>query len=74
MVVLFFDNDEAGWTATHKVAERLAGHSEVWVARNRWKADPADLDDETFMACVGDPIPYALWRRPQEEELVRWAA
>ena len=73
-VILFMDNDPAGWNATHQIAARLEGYSEVWVAQNRWRADPADLDDETFLACVADPVPYAVWRQPDEGELVRWAA
>lgn len=73
-VILFFDNDEAGWNATKQVADRLEGLSDVWVANNPWRADPADLDDAAYLSCIEDPIPYALWRPPAEEELVRWAA
>src|SRR5690606_17944775 len=42
-VVLFFDNDEAGWKATRAVGEYLEAYSSVWVADNPYAADPADL-------------------------------
>lgn len=69
-VVLFFDNDDAGWKATHHVAEMLEAYSQVMVAANPYAADPADLDDETYLDCVNSAIPYALWNPPKE--LIPW--
>lgn len=69
-VVLFFDNDESGWTATEHVGEALESYSQVWVADNPYNADAADLDDETYLRCVNDPVPFALWRRPTD--LIEW--
>ena len=63
-VILFLDNDEAGWTGTERLIEALEPYSMVRVANSRWAADPADMDDETYMACVESAVPASLWRRP----------
>lgn len=65
-VVLFMDNDEAGWKATQRLGDFLSSYSIVEVANNPWAADPADMDDETYRGCVEEVIPYALWRPPME--------
>lgn len=65
-VILFMDNDEAGWKATRKLGDYLIRYSEVLVAPNEWSADPADMDDETYLALVEGAIPYALWSPPGE--------
>lgn len=71
-IVLFFDNDEAGWNATQKVGEALEPYSTVWVVDNPFNADPADLDDQTYLSLVENPMPFSLWRRP--ETLLPWSA
>ena len=63
-VILFFDNDEAGWHATERVGEALLPYSDVWVIDNPYNADAADLDDDTFATLVADPVPYSMWKRP----------
>lgn len=69
-VVLFFDNDNAGWNATQRVGTALLPFSTVWVAKNPFNADPADLDDVTYREAVEEPIPFVLWQRPSPEDLV----
>ena len=69
-VVLFMDNDEAGWNATRVLGDALEAYSSVWVADNPYAADPADLDDDTYIRCVSGAVPYALWRPPTE--LLEW--
>jgi hypothetical protein len=63
-VVLFFDNDSAGWNATEQVGDALTPYSVVTVAANQYAADPADMGDDMYRQCVENAIPYALWRRP----------
>lgn len=69
-VVLFMDNDEAGWNATRRLGEALEAYSAVFVAENPYAADPADLDDETYASLVADATPYALWNPPRT--LIEW--
>lgn len=69
-VTLFFDNDEAGWKATHHVAQALEPYSVVNVVDNPWAADPADLDDAEYERLVGEAMPYPLWSPPSE--LLKW--
>jgi DNA primase len=71
-VVLFMDNDEAGWNATRRLGDALEAYSSVWVASNPYAADPADLDDEAYMHALDEAVPYALWSQPATLEA--WAA
>jgi hypothetical protein len=80
-VVLWLDNDTAGWKAvggwSRPVAgrreeewvpgliERLERYSEVLVVDSPWAADPADLDEQTAEGLVADAVPGAVWRRPE---------
>lgn len=63
-VFLWFDNDEAGWKATHSVGERLQPYTDVWVVESPYVQDPADLDDITFQETAKAVVPYALWKPP----------
>lgn len=65
-VILFMDNDEAGWRATTRMGDYLLRYSQVLVAANPWSADPGDMDDETYLALIEDAIPYELWRPPEQ--------
>lgn len=77
LVVLWPDNDEAGWRAVigtyddkgKKVhpglAELLEPYSGVLVVDSPWAADPADMDDETVATLVESAVPYALWSPPK---------
>lgn len=80
-VVLFMDNDEAGWKAvegtteywpsgqvkkhTPGLAEKLSPYGVVLVVENPWAADPADLDDEEYLRLVEAAVPFSVWSRPE---------
>lgn len=83
VVVLWMDNDKAGWDALedHVVKKRierqglisgLKGYSKVYVVDNPWVADPADLPDEEFDRLVEEAMPWPLWSRPAPELLKPW--
>jgi Toprim-like/DNA primase catalytic core, N-terminal domain len=60
-VILFFDNDTAGWKATLKVGEALLAYTEVEVVDNPYDADAADLGPD----CGRLPrISFGLWKPP----------
>lgn len=69
-VILFMDNDAAGWGATWDLGDFLGAYSSVWVADNPYAADPADMDDETYLRAIEGAVPYAIWQQPKE--LVKW--
>lgn len=69
-VILFFDNDRAGWAAIVNVGQALEAYTDVWVVENAWAADAADLDDATFLDLVQEAVPFAVWRLP--DELKEW--
>lgn len=71
-VTLFFDNDEAGWTATEKVGEALQPYCDVRVADNPWNEDVAGLPDEVVADLVRDAVPWSLWNRPKHVKV--WEA
>lgn len=66
-IVLWFDNDSAGWNATEKVGEALMGQTVPWAVQCPYEGDPADLTDEQFehvmTNCV---VPFSLWVRPTD--------
>lgn len=66
-IILFFDNDEAGWTATRTVGDWLMERtSRVAVVDNPYNADAADMDDQTFSDLLANHVvPYVLWTRPE---------
>lgn len=65
-VILWMDNDIAGWSATESMVERLMGFCEVWVVDSDLDADPADLPDDEVRRYIDDGfIPASLWRRPE---------
>lgn len=65
-VTLFFDNDEAGWNATAKVAEALMAYTDVRVVENPFEADAADLSDQEFLRLVESAVPWGVWQPPRE--------
>lgn len=72
-IVLWFDNDDAGWNATETVGSWLMERtSKLWVVDNPFAADPADFDDATFddisQRCL---VPFVLWKRPRH--LDQWS-
>ena len=64
-VLLWFDNDEAGWKATSRVGEELARYNTVWAVDSPYAEDPADLDDDTVDRLIAEAIPFAIWKRPE---------
>ncbi len=69
-VTLWFDNDSAGWKATEHVGEALGGWCNVFVVDSPWAADPADVDDQTFLDLVAGAVPFSIWQRPSV--LIPW--
>lgn len=65
-VVLWFDNDAAGWKATHRIATALARYNTVWVVDSPFAADAADMNDEEVDRLIQEAIPYAIWKPPVE--------
>ena len=73
-VILWFDNDQAGWDATLNVGEYLLNYTDVRVVDSPWIEDGADLDDETALDLLANTVPYSVWRRPAvvKEWSARW--
>jgi hypothetical protein len=86
-VILFMDNDKAGWRAVEGyiegegrkqkvisigMVERLQPYCEVLVVQNPYAADPGDMDDETVYELARSAVPYAVWQCPEPEELLEW--
>jgi hypothetical protein len=67
-VVLWFDNDQAGWDATEAVGEALEPYCKVRVVDSPYAADAADMPDHLAADLVGNSIPFALWKRPEDPE------
>jgi hypothetical protein len=63
-IILFLDNDDAGWAATTKLIAALSGYAPVTVVDNPYAADPADMDDATFLGLLDGAVPYPLWKPP----------
>ncbi len=69
-VVLWFDNDPAGWEATEAVATALSRSCVVRVVASPYAADPADVSDDEAQRLVASAVPFPLWKRP--DELIAW--
>lgn len=66
-VILFFDNDDAGYRAIRKVGAYLSSHLvNVSVVSNPFDADPAELDDDTVLDLLADPSYFEDWSPPTE--------
>lgn len=63
-VVLWMDNDNAGWRATAELGEWLESYMPVYVAPSPWAADPGDMDEATVDEILADATPFALWTPP----------
>jgi DNA primase len=63
-VVLWFDNDKAGWSATRKVGNSLTRYTTVYAVDNPYDADPGDLSDEVAEELLASAVPYAVWHLP----------
>lgn len=81
-VILWMDNDDAGWNATEgtwetsprgkttKVAEglgdRLAPFVPVEVVESPYAGDPANLPTSVALELVENAVPYSVWHRPTQ--------
>lgn len=69
-VLLWFDNDDAGWKATQQVGRELQSFCDVWAVESPWDADPAELDDRTTEELTARAVPFSVWEPPTE--LLPW--
>lgn len=63
-VILWFDNDNAGWEATCHVGEALQPYVPVWTVESPWAADPADLPDDLVDHLIDQAVPWSVWSPP----------
>lgn len=70
-VILWFDNDTAGWNATKDVGTVLEQYTQVFVVDSPWYEDSADLvakgEEGRHEAgrLIADAVPFSLWSQPQ---------
>jgi DNA primase len=65
-VVLWFDNDPAGWNATSQVGDYLVSYTDVFVVNSPWNGDAGDLDEDTTIELLKGIVPYSLWQPPSQ--------
>lgn len=64
-VILWFDNDPAGWRATERVGRELLGHR-VWAIDSPLSGDPGDYSREVVKDILdNNMVPFTLWNRPE---------
>jgi len=63
-VILWMDNDQAGWTSTTRLGDYLEPYSDVWVVDSPWNEDAGGVDSTEALRLLASPVPYALWRPP----------
>lgn len=65
-IVLWMDNDPAGWGSMEAMCEFLAQRtSRVFIVDSPYAADPADMDDVDFLWGLREwKTHWSLWRRP----------
>lgn len=79
-IVLWMDNDQAGWNATEGVwnngkkgrkqqrsgmIDYLSRYCDVWVVDNPYAADSGDMELEDVVRLVAEAVPFPLWRPPK---------
>ena len=71
-VVVWMDNDTAGWNAVmgtearKGLAEVMPTYTPTFIVSSPYAADPADLDDDTYQTLLSEAVPAALWTPPTE--------
>lgn len=77
-IILWMDNDEAGWNAIDGTVDEkgnviseglgpyLGKRAEVLVVDSKYAADLGDLDTDTAMRLREEAVPYSIWSRPTE--------
>lgn len=70
-VILWFDNDQSGWTATRQVGDFLTQYCDVLVVVNPWNEDPAGLPDAIVVNLIETAKPYMMWKPPVSLEIFK---
>ncbi len=65
-VILWFDNDQAGWRGTEKIVDHLRRYCDVLVVDSPYVEDAADLPDDITLDLLAHAVPYWQWHRPAE--------
>ena len=71
-VIIFFDPDNAGYSATRKLINKLSRRVQLMVVNNPWNADPGDLNDEDFERVVKQAVPAAIWEPKKYRDLKKY--
>lgn len=73
-LTLFNENDKAGWKMIRYVTRHLSRKVKLNVVDNPFtkEFDPADLDDDTFLALVNDAVPSSIWSPKEYREQIRY--
>lgn len=79
-VILWMDNDHAGWNAvdglwreykgkrevvTQGLGDYLSSYTDVYVVDNPYVHDPGDMRHEDVAALIDGAVPYSVWERPE---------
>lgn len=76
-LVLWPDNDEAGWNALDDLVDNkgnvqrlglinaLSPHTKLYVVDSPWAADAADLPDHMVDELIANAVPWPVWSRPK---------
>lgn len=65
-LILWLDNDEAGWKATARLGEYAEAYCDVWVVDSPWDEDAGGLPAAERARLLDEALtPYALWNPPK---------
>jgi hypothetical protein len=66
-ILLWMDNDPAGWNAMEQMCEYLSRRtSRLYIVDCPFAADPGDLDSDTVALGLSEwRVPWMLWQRPK---------
>lgn len=65
-LILWMDNDKAGWNATRSIIERASPYCPVWVVDSPFEGDPGDLSPVEARFVLDEfTIPATQWREPR---------
>lgn len=65
-LILWMDNDPAGWSATQSIIERASPYCPVWVVDSPFEGDPGDLTPKEARFVLEEfTIPAIQWTRPK---------
>lgn len=63
-LVIWFDNDKAGWEATRVLISLLCRYTEVLVVNSPWAQDAGDMTTPDAQQLIADALPWSLWEPP----------